>query len=46
MVAVGAAQVGAVVTDAVGAAGAEGTGFTVSAVAVDVQPAAFLTVTL
>ena len=39
-------HVGCVVTEAVGAAGAVGAAFTVSCVAADVQPAAFLTVTL
>ena len=39
-------HVGCAVTEAVGAAGAVGAAFTVSCVAADVQPAAFLTVTL
>ena len=39
-------QVGCVVTEAVGAAGAVGAAFTVSCVAAEVQPAVFLTVTL
>ena len=45
MVPVGTAQVGCTVTEAVGAAGAPGAGFTVSAVGAEVQPAAFCTVT-
>jgi hypothetical protein len=38
IVPVGVVQVGCAVTEAVGAAGAEGTTFTVTLVAVDVQP--------
>ena len=40
------AQVVGELAEAVGAAGAVGAAFTVSCVAADVQPAAFLTVTL
>ena len=39
-------HVGCVVTEAVGAAGAEGAASTVTAVAPEIQPAAFFTVTL
>ena len=39
-------HVGCVVTEAVGAAGALGAAFTTTAVAEEIQPAAFFTVTL
>ena len=39
-------HVGCVVTEAVGAAGAEGAAFTTTAVAEEIQPATFFTVTL
>ena len=39
-------HVGCVVTEAVGAAGAVGASFTTTAVAEEIQPAAFFTVTL
>ena len=45
IVPVGTAQVGCTVTEAVGAAGAPGAPLTVSVVAAETQPAAFLTVT-
>ena len=41
-----AVHVGCVVTEAVGAAGALGAAFTTTAVAEEIQPAAFFTVTL
>ena len=46
IVPVGTAQVGCVVTLAVGADPADGAAFTVTAVAADIHPEAFLTVTL